>query len=146
MVKKTSKATTPETTSVVEEEPYAVPECVETSLRLARIFKAGQPLGSPRAIMLRSGLAFLFDPLAEENSVILVGVSENSANRGCDVTVVVSGEITLKNSFRAGMIYYAAAGGLLTCKLPVSGISVKMGIGLDADTMLVQMSEPLLLS
>ena len=109
-------------------------------------FVAGEAIGSPRAVMLVSGLLFLFDPSVEAYAQRVIGVSQNSAIAGDVVQVVQTGSLSSAGSFIADSVYYAGAAGVLTLTPPSVGISVKIGVSVDTDTIIVDASDPVVLA
>jgi hypothetical protein len=116
-----------------------------TALAGVQQYTAGEAIGSPRAIMIVSGQAFRFDPSAEANAHKLVGVSASAAAPGGVVSVVEVGQLDSLGAFVQNSVYYAGALGVLTSTVPTSGVLVKLGIAKNTGTLIVEMSEPVIL-
>ena len=107
---------------------------------------AGETMGSPRAIMLDGGKAYLFDPSDEANYAKPIGASINAVVIGGVVSVVEAGTLNAPGSFVQDGVYYAGANGVLTTVLPTSGILLKIGIAKDANNLIVEMNDPVVLA
>jgi len=106
--------------------------------------QAGEPIGSPRVIMVNGGQAFLFDPTNEANFHKAVGVSINSVNAGDQVSLILSGKI-ITSGLVTDEVYYAGVNGTLTTIVPVSGILLKVGYAIDSTTLSVEFDIPIIL-
>lgn len=115
------------------------------SIASVQQYVAGEAIGSPRAVMVVSGKVFRFDPSVETNAYKLVGVSLNAAAEDGAVSVVEAGQLDSPGAFIQNSIYYAGPLGVLTTTLPISGVLVKIGIAKSTGTLIVEMSEPLIL-
>jgi hypothetical protein len=108
---------------------------------------AGAAIGGQRLLMNVGGLAYHFDPTNIANAGRCLGLSNAAVTGGATVEVISAGKITSAGwGIFSGSIYFAASNGLMTTTPPVSGVSQRAGVGVDTNTLNVQLSEPLIIT
>lgn len=105
-------------------------------------FTAGENIGGQRVVIIKTGLAFLFDPESVDDVYNIVGVSKNAASTNDTVKVIQTGLMTSAGSFVQDDTYYAGIGGVLTATIPSSGVVLKIGHAETNNRLIIAPSVP----
>lgn len=105
---------------------------------------AGANINGQRVVMFDSGYKY-YNPI-EANVDKVVGVSNESVTTGNSLNIITSGLIYSPGwGLTPNSTYYAAASGMLTATVPTSGVLHKIGLAVDADILLVDIGQPMIL-
>lgn len=119
---------------------------LDNSVIVQATFTAGEALGGHRVVMIDSDTAIYFDPSDEENAGRVLGLTSSAASLGESVNVVSMGKLNNPGwSLTPGTVYYASSTGNITSTPPSTGISIRVGVAVDSDTLDVHISEPYIL-
>jgi len=100
---------------------------------------SGEVLGYPRAVMLISNKAYLFQPAsASWNSML--GITTQSVLANVSTPIIISGKIVYTGwGLTPNQIQYAGANGIIS-NIPLAGLGnmQPIGIALDSNTLLLK--------
>jgi hypothetical protein len=114
---------------------------------LEYVYVAGTNISMEKVLMIQAGKVVHFDPSDENNAGKAVGISTDSALALQNVTVIGEGIMESPGwGLTPDTVYYAGASGVITSAIPVTGIALSVGIAVNANTMRVQFSEPIILT
>jgi hypothetical protein len=106
-----------------------------------QVYIAGANLGGQRLIMYFGGKVYYYNQTESEWGKI-VGFSKTAVVINNPVEVISSGKVTNVGwGLTPDVIYYAVPNGLISAIPPVSGVSVAVGLALDADSLEVNIFE-----
>lgn len=122
-----------------------VERIIERNVNL-QTYTAGEILGGQRLVMLKDGKAFYYDITNENNLGTFIGITNQSSVTDTDIDVYGFGQVI---NFGWGLTpnatYYAGTNGQMTTTAPTLGILQRIGVAVDANTLRMQLSEPLIL-
>lgn len=112
---------------------------------IEQTYSAGAAVGGQRVVMLNGGTAIHFDPI-EANVGFVLGISNNAAGIGDPVKVIMEGSmVSVGWGLTPNTVYYASSTGLLTTVVPITGVLQRVGVAVDANTLQIRFSEPIIL-
>lgn len=108
---------------------------------------AGEGLSGDMLVMALNGTGVVLrNQVTEAVMYCCLGFTTASALLGEDVTVTIAGlHENAGWGLTPGAVYYAAANGGITAIPPVTGISQVVGVAIDANTLFVNINEPILM-
>jgi len=113
---------------------------------LASYRTAGEHLEHFRVVYDVDGVtAMKADPTDITKCKTIIGVTTLDTGITDTVEIISQGELILHSALPAGTIYLGAAG-TLTQVIPTTGVFVKLGYVANADLMIIEVGEPIVLS
>jgi len=101
---------------------------------------AGEVIGYPRLVEIKSGNAYLFDPAAAIPGNA-IGLTNHSAASGASITVTVSGEYSYGGwGLSPNQVVYAIANGLISSIPPALGLIQPIGVAISVDRLLLNLT------
>jgi hypothetical protein len=108
---------------------------------------AGQALGGQRVVMVVGGDAFYYDETTDASMGATIGMTNAAASMGANVDVVIEGKVNSPGwGLTPGTVYFIASNGLISATPPASGVSLRVGVALDADTLLFKTDDEIFLN
>lgn len=111
------------------------------------IYTAGQNLSSGNLLMLGDDArVYKNDPTDEANYGRAIGFAKMAVVTGEDEEVITEG-VYVEGGFglTPGAVYYAGLNGSITATPPEAGMSQVVGVAKDADTLVIEIQEPIIL-
>lgn len=106
---------------------------------------AGEVLNGQKLLMMQNGQAYLFDPSDEANADKVVGFSNHAAETGAPVAVRRFGPLE-SMVLIPDAVYYAGPIGSVTATIPTSGVLLRVGTAKDAETLLIDIATPIIIT
>lgn len=114
---------------------------------LEKLYTAGENISSGNVVMLSGGQVFKYDPTTELNYGKAIGIAKTAALTGATVNVVLSGTVFIGGwGLVTDEIYYAGLAGAVTNTPPVAGMNNMIGVAKDANTLIIDIDEPIVLN
>jgi hypothetical protein len=115
--------------------------------RIKITVNAGQALGGQRVVMVVGGDAFYYDETTDASMGATIGMTNAAASMGANVDVVIEGKVSNPGwGLTPGNVYFIANNGLISATPPASGVSLRVGVALDADTLLFKTDDEIFLN
>lgn len=107
---------------------------------------SGEALGGHRVVMLVGSDAFYNDPTDTATCGKAIGVTTSASLIGTPATVTAIGPVVNAGwGLTPGALYFATASGMISTTPLSVGVSQVVGIAVDADTLNVQLEQPVIL-
>lgn len=112
------------------------------SAAVTKVWEAGENISSGRLLEIRSGLVYYHDPNGTKEPY---GIAGNAALTGDDVTVTLSGDVTISGwGLTAEAIYYARDNGAINTSPNSTGRSQVIGVAVATDTLNVNIQQSIM--
>jgi hypothetical protein len=100
---------------------------------------AGESISGGKVVTVGDdGKVYVFNPLNENHYGKMCGIAKQAAAVGSELEIYFSGEaLEVGSGWKAGVVYFIGANGLLTSIPPATGIIKMMGLGVADDTVLI---------
>ena len=114
---------------------------IGTGTTIKKDFTAGATINGGKAVWVDSdGLLYPFNISSSSQFGKCLGIAETSASIGQTCSVVLTGESSLIGSgWQAGELYYISSTGFLSTTPPTSGWCQIAGVGVDNETICVDL-------
>jgi hypothetical protein len=107
---------------------------------------AGTNLGGQRVVMIIGSEAFYYDATNEASIGATIGMTNGAASVGASVDVILEGIVNNPGwGLVPGDVYFIGINGLINNTPPTSGVSFRVGVAIDADNLLLKLSEEIFL-
>lgn len=104
---------------------------------------AGETISALKVVYLLEGNAYTLDPNDEQHIFLLAGISLNTANQGQPLKIKRLGKITDRFlNFNLGRVFLGQ-NGTITQQIPSDGYSVLLGTANAANTVLLNIDDPI---